>query len=210
MKKLFLSSQFSRVAEKLPRGLLDRARETHVCFVTTAAALYDDPWWMEGDKKKLLELGFHIQELDLRDKTEEEVRAACTACDCIFVAGGNTFFLLYHARKSGFDTVVKEFVDSGKVYIGSSAGSVIMGPTLDVVRDPNDASMVPELTSYEAFHCIDTIILPHTGDEFGANNEKTKEEFAGCGYPILLLTDKQALVVEGSRQEIVEVDREAS
>lgn len=206
MKKLFLSSKFSCVAEKLPWGLLDHANELRVGFVMTAANPYSDAWWIEEDKKKLKKLGFIVRDIDIEGMDKEALYNVLRNIDILFVGGGNTFFLLYHARKSGFDTIVKEFVDSGNVYIGSSAGSVIMGPTLDVVRDPNDASMVPELTSNEAFHCIDTIILPHTGDEFGANNEKTKEECAGCGYPILLLTDKQALVVEGNKQEIVEVD----
>lgn len=204
MKRLFLSSQFSCVAGKLPWGLLDSAQETRVCFVITAATLYDDPWWMENDREKLLELGFYIQEFDLRDKTEEEVRKACVACDCIFVAGGNTFFLLYHARKSGFDTIVKEFVDSGKVYIGSSAGSVLTGPSLEPIRDIDDEEEAPKLKSLDALNIIDTIILPHHGAAFGSKNDAIIKEFDGR-YNLMTLTDNQVLIVEGDRQEIVEV-----
>lgn len=209
MKRLFLSSQFSRVAEKLPWGLLDRARETRVCFITTAGALYDDPWWMESDKKKLLELGFHIQELDLRDKTEEEVRAACMSGDCIFVAGGNTFFLLYHARKSGFDRALTECIERGVPYIGSSAGSVLVGPSLEPIRDIDDEEEAPKLDSLDALHIIDTVILPHHGAAFGAKNNAIIKEYGGR-YHLMALADNQVLIVEGDKQEIVEVDREAS
>lgn len=204
MKRLFLSSQFSCVAEKLPWLLLDRARETRVCFITTAATLYDDPWWMESDREKLLELGFHVQELDLRDKTEDEVRAVCMSSDCIFVAGGNTFFILYHARKSGFDRVLNECIESGVPYIGSSAGSVLVGPTLEPIRDIDDEEEAPKLDSLDALNIIDTVILPHHGAAFGAKNNAIIKEFGGQ-YNLMTLTDNQVLIVEGDRQEIVEV-----
>lgn len=204
MKKLFLSSQFSRVAEKLPWGLLDHARETRVCFVATAGALYDDPWWMESDREKLLELGFYIQEFDLRDKTEEEVRKACVACDCIFVAGGNTFFLLYHARKSGFDTVLHERIARGVPYVGSSAGSVFVGPSLEPIRDIDDEEEAPKLESLDALNIIDTVILPHHGAAFGAKNDAIIKEFGGR-YNLMTLADNQVLIIEGDWQEVVEV-----
>lgn len=202
MKRLFLSSQFSRVAGKLPWGLLDRARETRACFVTTAARLYDDPWWMESDREKLLELGFHVQELDLRDKTEDEVRAECMSSDCIFVAGGNTFFLLYHARKSGFDTVLHECIARGVPYIGSSAGSVLVGPSLEPIRDIDDEEEAPKLDSLDALNIIDIVILPHHDAAFGAKNNAIIKEFGGQ-YNLMTLTDNQVWIVEGDRQEIV-------
>lgn len=205
MRRLFLASAFGDVAEKLPWDLLKTAQEHTVGFVTTAANPYKDTWWVEKDKKKLQELGFTVNEIDIEGASEDEVRNKFEGCDMMFVAGGNTFYLLYHARKSGFEVIVKGFVDSGKVYIGSSAGSVIVGPILDPIHDLDEAEMVPELTSYEAFHIIDTVILPHTGAEFGCKNEKIKKEFAECGYPILLLTDEQALVVEGDTQTIIEI-----
>lgn len=205
MRRLFLASAFGDVAEKLPWDLLQTAREQTVGFVKTAANPYKDVWWVEKDKKKLQELGFTVNEIDIEGATEDEVRDTFQGCDIMFVAGGNTFYLLYHARKSGFDAVVKEFIDSGKVYVGSSAGSVIVGPILDPIHDLDEVEMVSELTSYEAFHIINTVILPHTGAEFGCKNEKIQEEFAECGYPIVLLTDAQALVVDGNMQTIVEV-----
>ncbi len=204
MKRLFLASAFGEVAEALPWGLVQTAREHIVAFIKTAANPYKDAWWVEKDKKKLQELGFGITEIDIEGMDRENLRDALRATDILFVAGGNTFYLLYHARKSGFDSVVKECVDSGKVYIGSSAGSCIVGPILDPLYDLDEAYMVPQLTSYEAFNIIDTVILPHTGAEFGCKNEKIKEKFAECGYPILLLTDKQALVVEGETETIIE------
>lgn len=202
MKKLFLSSQFSCVAEKLPWGLLERARETRVCFVTTAATPYDDPWWMIDDRKKLLDFRFCVQEFDFRDKTEDEVRTACMSGNCIFVAGGNTFFLLYHARKSGFDRVLDECVMRGVPYIGSSAGSVLLGPSLEPIRDIDDEEGAPPLESLDALNIVDAVILPHHGAAFGTKNDAIIKEFGGR-YNLMTLTDNQVLIVEGDRQEVV-------
>lgn len=203
MKRLFLASAFGDVAEKLPWGLLENAHGLRVGFVVTAANPYPDPWWQKKDKKKLCELGFVVEDIDIEGKSEEVIRILFKDIDVMFVGGGNTLYLLYHSRQSGFDNLVKEFVDSGKVYIGSSAGSVIMGPTKDPV-DPEDLAMVPGPVSCEAFHVINTRILPHTGSEFDEGNEKIKEEFSGRGYAILLLTDRQALIVEGDTETIIE------
>lgn len=203
MKRLFLASAFGDVAEKLPWGLLDRAANLRVGFVTTAANPYSTAPYQEKDKKKLQEQGFTVVDIDIEGKDREALRIIFKDIDVMFVAGGNTLYLLYCSRQSGFDALVREFVDSGKVYIGSSAGSIIMGPTKEPA-DPEQLAMVPGPVSCEAFHIINTRILPHTCGEYDWGNEKIKEEFSGRGYPILLLTDKQALIVEGDTETIIE------
>lgn len=202
MKKLFLASQFSRVADQLPWGLLDNAQSKTVGFVTTAALLYPDPWWMEEDKAALKERGFMIREIDLQSRTENEIRTLCDGCDCIFIAGGNTFFLLYHTRRSGFDNLLKELIETGIPYIGSSAGSVLLGPTLEPIRAIDDEEESPPLESFDALNMIDVVILPHHGAALGAKNDAIKKEFAGR-YNLMTLTDSQAFIVEDDKQNII-------
>jgi len=203
MTRLFLASAFGKIAHKLPWGLLENAKNRTVAFIPTAANPYEDAWWMEEDKKKLQELGFVVREITIEDKDSATIRSECSGCDVIFVAGGNTFYLLYHLRKSGFDAVLKELIDAGVPYIGSSAGSVVLGPTLEPVYDLEESVMVPELTSYDALHVINTVILPHTGSDFGMLNKKIQEDFSGRGYSFILLTDTQALVVEDKNEVII-------
>ena len=56
-----------------------------------------------------------------------EMEDALARSSCIFVLGGNTFFLMHHMRRSGLDALVRRRVDEGAVYVGMSAGSIIAG-----------------------------------------------------------------------------------
>ena len=62
-------------------------------------------------------------------------------------------------RESGFSKIVKKLIEEGVTYIGSSAGSVLVGPTIEPVKtmdNPNDA---PNLNSFEGLGFIDFVIL---------------------------------------------------
>lgn len=56
-----------------------------------------------------------IEELDIRGKTYEDLQKVDT--DIIFVNGGNTFYLLHWVRESGFDRIIKKFVENGEALI---------------------------------------------------------------------------------------------
>lgn len=46
---------------------------------------------MHDNKKILLKLGFRVEDVDISNKTKEELEEILTNKDIIFVAGGNTF-----------------------------------------------------------------------------------------------------------------------
>ncbi len=119
-----LSSTFLSLLEKKPE-------ETRVLFVTTAAYGEDEnPTWLGHYRNELQSYGIEsIEELDVRGKTYEDLKKVDT--DIIFINGGNTFYLLHWIRESGFDRIIKEFVKEGKLYIGVSAGSYIVCPTIE-------------------------------------------------------------------------------
>ena len=49
---------------------------------------------MDDDRNKLIKIGFNVIDFDLNSKTEEKVRETLSKVDIVFVAGGNTFYLL--------------------------------------------------------------------------------------------------------------------
>jgi len=160
-----------KIVTELPR----KQSELKVVFIPTAADTYKEKPWLEADRAKLVELGFQVEDFDLKNKTENEneVRETLSKVDIIFVAGGNTFYLLEKARKSGFDKVSRELAQiervdlrgpSEKVYIGSSAGSIIAGPNIEPVKDFDDPT-IADLDSYEGIGLVDFVVLPHWGRE---------------------------------------------
>ena len=79
--------------------------------------------------------------------------------DIIYMMGGNTIYLLDMVRKYNFGEVIKEFINKGKIYIGSSAGSQILGTTinLNAIYEDNFVNM----TDFTALGIVDKEIVPH-------------------------------------------------
>lgn len=201
--KLFLTSQASLTLDKLIPLLEKGPRKMRVAFITTAANPYQNKPWMEEDRTKLIELGFTVFDLDLNGKTRSELSNVLNDTDIVFVAGGNTFYLLEKARESGFDILIKKLVDHGVWYVGSSAGSVIAGPDIEPVAifdDPKQAN----LKTTKGFSLVNFVVLPHFGKpKYGANHKNIMEQF-GSTYTLVPLKDTQALFIHDEQYQFID------
>lgn len=206
MKKLFLASYASMVVDKVLDILPRKPNYLTLAFIPTARDPYKITATFDPEKEKLKSMGFSIKVVDLKNKTKEELRKDFKDVDVIFVAGGNIFYLLEKAIESGFFELVKELVGQGVVYIGSSAGSVLAGPDVDIIRELDDPNKAPNLKTTEGLKLVDFIILPHYGE--GAYKEKTMKvykQWKNSNYRIIPLTDKQAVIVTGDEHRVIEV-----
>ncbi len=55
--------------------------------------------------------------------------------DAIYIGGGNTYRLMHILRKTGLDTRIKRYVQSGGRVYGGSAGAIIFGRTIASAKD---------------------------------------------------------------------------
>lgn len=193
MIQLFLASQASVVLPKIASMLPKNPQEYTVSFIPNAADIYNNPHWVTSDKIELQKLGFHVIDLNLNGKTETELKELLKSTDIIFVAGGNTFYLLQKCIESGFDKIVKEKVAEGTIYIGSSAGSVIAGPDIESVADFDDRNEA-QLNDTKGFGFIESVILPHYRKSESSAYHKVIQQFQNQ-YKFLLLTDQQMVYV---------------
>jgi len=194
--KLYLTSVASQSLAEIVPDLPQKPEELKVAFIPTAADTYakDNRPWFDADRDKFIELGFQIEDFDLKGKSEEEVREALSKSDVIFVSGGNTFYLLEHVKKSGFDKVLREISKSDKIYIGSSAGSIIVGPNIEPIKSFDDPSAA-NLDSYDGFGLVDFVILPHWGREkYAARQDAVIKEF-GTKYKLKPIKDGEMVVI---------------
>jgi len=204
MKKLFLSSVACITLDKVVPLLPNTPNKLKVAFVLTASNPYKDKSWLYKDRNKLVEMGFKVEDVDIEGKTEKELRKTLVGIDVLFVSGGNTFYLLEKAIVSGFDKLAKELINKGIVYIGSSAGSVFVCPTIDFVEGLDDPKIAPSLTSYEGLNEVDFLVMPHYGDdEYKETYKKILEKWKDKGYKLKLLSNDEAVVVEGDKSRIV-------
>ena len=193
--KLFLTSQASRVLDKIVPLLPKPAQELKLAFIPTAGDPYgDNKPWMDADRAQLVALGFKVEDFDLKNKTENETRKTLAKFDVIFAAGGNTYYLLNEVRKSGFDKVIKELVAQGVIYIGSSAGSYITSPTIEAAGWKHADRNTVGLKDLTALGLVNFIVTCHYTDAVKEAIEVGKKT---AKYPVAVLTDEQFIVSNG-------------
>jgi len=192
--KIFLTSSASQVMDKIVKILPKGAKDLKLAFVPTAGDPYgDDKPWIIADRAKLVELGFQLKDFDLKNKTEKQTRETLSKFDVVFVAGGNTFYLLDLARKSGFDKVVPELVKKGTIYIGSSAGSYLACPTIEAAGWKHADRNIPGLKDLTALGLVEYLIVCHYSDKYKDVIAKGRKS---TKYPVRTLTDEQFIFNE--------------
>ncbi len=200
MKKLLLTSAFVFVTDQLLKIIPKSPDDLTIAFVPTAADLSEDPWYIVADRDKLIELGFKVIDLSLKGKSKLEVKSILDQADIIFVGGGNTFYLLDEANKSGFSELAPDYVERGVIYVGGSAGSYLACPTIEAAgwldSDPN----VVNLTNLTAMNLVPYVLKAHYEPE---ESDALKNYILDCNYPVKILTDKQALLAIDDNYEIV-------
>ncbi len=164
MEKLFLTSVFSEVAGDIAKKI--DCKGLKVAFILTGSEVEkESPPWLAADREALIQIGFNVADYTLTNKTKSDVEKELDGFDVLFFSGGNTFYLLQKLQESNSMDVIKEFVRKGKIYIGSSAGSVVAGPDIYPVRFADDIAKAPKIKGYEGFNLVDFMVLPHWGDQ---------------------------------------------
>lgn len=124
----------------------------------------------------LIDMGFKIKVLDLRKyfNKEKELREDIKEYRCFYVIGGNVFVLRQAMKLSGFDEYLKEIAKKENyLYIGFSAGSSILSPTLkglDIIDEPINPYNSDNVI-YDGINLIDYVFLPH----YKSNHKESKK-----------------------------------
>lgn len=201
--KLFLASLASQSLDLVRPLLSDDPTKLKLAFIPTAADPYprDGRPWLVDDFAKFSQLGFMVTEYSLNGKNEQTLMDELSQFDVIYVAGGNTYYLLYKVRETRFDKVIKKLIANGKVYIGSSAGACIMCPTIEHIEFLDKQEMAPNLKDFTGLGYVNHLIIPHYGREkYAEGHAKTKAKW---GDKITFLNDDQVVVVNNDKIKII-------
>lgn len=123
----------------------------HVLFVPFA--LHDRDGYTATAQKRFEKMGYELSSVH----TARDLRAAVNDTDAVFIGGGNTFRLLKALYDFKLLDPIRERVEAGMPYIGSSAGSNVAGPT---IKTTNDMPIV-EPPSFNALGLVSFQINPH-------------------------------------------------
>ncbi len=202
MKKLFLASVAAYTIDKFIAFLDIDPKKSTIAFIPTASNL--ENWEPTEDRDKLVQLGFKIKDIDISNKTKKDLYQEMKDIDLIFVAGGNTFYLLKEARKSQFDEIIIELTNKGIPYIGSSAGSILVGPSIEIALNIDNQLAAKELKNFEGIGLVNFIVLPHWDDDrFRPLIEQNLEKSLNRGFETIKLIDQQAVLVDGDKISII-------
>lgn len=210
MQKLILTSSVSSVASDLPRHFGKNVSDIRVAFISTAAEVEEgDLWWLRQDRDALVDLGFkEVFDYTITGKSYEDLVQDLGTADVLFVSGGNSFYLLQEMRKSGFDRLMDELVTRGeKIYVGCSAGSVVVSSEIDIIRHLDDPGQAPELHITKGLGLVNFLILPHWGLEHFKEGYRKMMEYSYIEpqVPMILLTNAQYVLVEGDTFRIFQI-----
>ena len=143
---------------------------------------------------------FKILNLEIIDYTNEDLRESLEKCDGIFIGGGNTFLLLDKLYQYSLIDILKNKIDSGIPYLGTSAGTNICGITIGTTND----MPIVHVKSLEALGIIDFNINPHYLDpidgfeHMGESRETRINEFHKFNDQFVIgLREGSYLQVEG-------------
>ena len=199
MSTLFLTSSglVGTAKEEFLKALSKPIKEIKIASVITASKVYADPWYHK-DNEAMRQLGFSVEDIDIEGKNEEELRIFFADKDVTVVHGGNTFLLMKYVRESGFDKVIKEFVERGGLYIGISAGSMIVGSNIDcAIEEEGDENSVG-LTDMTGMNFVDMVISPHYKE---ADESAIVEFEKRIGKTVTRLRDGEVILVKDDNGE---------
>jgi len=204
MKLLLTSAGFEnpKIGKEFLRLINKPVSEIRVLFIPTAARTDEELHYVEKSKEEILDLGIKKENICIYNLNKEINDNELEKINVIYVCGGNTFYLLYKIRENGFDKKIKEMVDKEIVYCGASAGSILVGPDIEIsgkdeLWDKNDVG----LKDLSGLNLTNHIISPHYIEDEEKVISKYEKE---TGKKVTRLTDKQALLIEGNEIKIIE------
>lgn len=182
-------------------------------------ALYDRDAYASMAQNRFERMGYTLQSIHTARDPWQVVNSA----ESIFVGGGNTFRLLKALYDNNVLNAIRQRVNDGIPYIGSSAGSNVAGPTIKTTKD----MPIVQPPSFDALGLVPFQISPHFLDpdpnstHMGETQEERILQFleendttvAGLREGAMVLSENGSYVLKGSsgarifrkKQEPVEV-----
>ena len=208
MKLILASAGFStpEIANKCAE-LVGKPKESiNIAVINEAYAVeHGDHGWVLTDLNQIKDnFKGRMELVNLLALDLETVKQRIELADVIFVVGGHTDYLMSVFRKTGFDKLLPELLKT-KVYVGSSAGSMILGNRVstkayaEIYGDENDYS----INNYLGL--VNFAIKPHLGNPLFPKNNLGKllevvKDYKGLVYG---LRDDSAIVIDGDKKYVV-------
>ena len=177
---------YLKAAAPVIKKFLD-SKTTNIAFIPFASVEKNYDEYATNVNNALGQVGIQINAAKPRN-----ARSLVETCDAIIIGGGNTFKLLHDIYELNLVNLIKEKVNNGTPYIGWSAGSNILSPTIGTTND----MPVIQPKSFNALGIFSFQINPHYFNQKvesfnGETRDQRLEEFIEVNpqYSILALPE---------------------
>ena len=202
-KTLLLTSAGMQMKKEIIKLLQKPAYDITVVFISTAAKPEENLEFLKMDWTVMRdEMGFNVEEIDIDGKTEAEVIKALKLKDIIYVEGGNTFYLLKAMRACNFEKIIRKLLKEGKVYVGSSSGSIVAGRTIQASEWLGDKNMV-HIKDLKGLNLVPFDIVCHYQPQYAEIIKQKIKNPKKRAKMLKILTDQQAILVQGKETDLI-------
>lgn len=205
MQRIFLASLFKDVSHLFVDFANENLLGKTVTFIPTAALPDKLDFHIKYSKELLSEMGLVVDELDISTATYLDIVNKLKNNDYIYVAGGNTFFLLQEMNRTGAGKLIKQQINLGKIFIGESAGAILLAPNISYSKDTDNPLAAPQLNTYEALNIIDFYPVPHYKNPSLQEAVDMVISKYSAKLPLIPFSDTQAIFVVGKETQIISV-----
>lgn len=163
--------------------------------------------WLIEDLKVLDDLGFNIDVCDINGIPYDKILSRFLWADVLYFEGGNTQWLRESIRKTDLEDKL-EFLLKERVWIGASAGSCVLCPTIsNSCQDLYDEDIDGFIKNGLGF--VDFQFMPHLNNSICPNIvqakiiESSKHLNKYDGRKIYALDDNSALFINDDNVEVI-------
>lgn len=207
--KIFLASDAKNPSilkeiDKFVGGFKDKK----IVFIPTASngEIGYEFWKTESQSLPVIKgLGAEVTILQLEDYKfdSDSVLNILKTADIIWMGGGMPGYLLYWLRRTKADEGIKELLESGVIYVGSSAGSMVASRYSDLAEWYMD-EMEPGASVIPGLGFVDFEFYPHYVE---SDYENIKGEFLkrnkSEGRKIYLVKNDDAIIINGDSIQFI-------
>jgi len=158
---------------------------------------------MIDDFNNCRQAGLVVDIVDISATAKDVWLSRIQTAEVLLFGGGNTFHLKYWLKKSGLEDLLPELLNS-RVYVGISAGSCIVGPTIyNSVQ--NLFGEKYELEIKDGLGLVSLQFIPHLNSDYFVKIRKENLKVASKDIkePVYALDDQSALIVNNQEIEVV-------
>jgi len=200
---LFLCSHFSKVGALLK----DLIAGKRVAFIPTASIHEGYTGYVGSARTVFKKLGAELTEIEISTANVSDITQVFDAADIIYFTGGNSFFLIDQLRKTGTDTLLKQQLEKGKLFIGESAGAIVCAPELSYIEKMDPIPEDYSQSDYAGLGLINFYVLPHyLTAPFKKVTADIMQSFSNI--ELCAINNAQALSVKDGVRKLVSVAKE--